>query len=185
MKINITTGNFEGGQRHGQGKCTFFNGDIYIGQWEKGAIKGYGKYYFHNEGTLLKAFPRNPKYGHYGEMKFGPNIRYEGYWDRGTPHGRGKYYLLDGKTFEGLFVRGKRDGPGKYMKRDGTMELCLFEKNEQIGDGVRWSPCRRKAWRVRCGKVRKRPSIPVQAAGEISNACGYTVAGELLNVAQI
>lgn len=176
------TGQFEDGKRHGQGTCTFANGDVYSGQWIDGNIMGYGKYFFKSEKKFQMLFPRNAKYGHYGEIKFAPNanLRYEGHWTNGTVNGRGKFYLLDGKSFEGTFAFGKRNGPGKYMKQDGTMEVCMFEQNAQKGDGVRWPPCRKKAWRVRAGKVRKHPSLSAQVASKIATECGYSVAGELL-----
>jgi hypothetical protein len=35
-------GSWQQGQRHGQGKCVFANGDVYIGEWAHGKQEGDG-----------------------------------------------------------------------------------------------------------------------------------------------
>ena len=58
-----------------------------------------------------------------------------------------------------MFRNGKRNGRGKYQLTDGRVEIYRYVNDARVGDGVRWSANRKKAWRMNEGKVTKRVSI--------------------------
>ena len=72
-----------------------------------------------------------------------------------------------------MFRNGKRNGRGKYQLTDGRVEIYRYVNDSRVGDGVRWSANRKKAWRMNDGKSIKKVS-PEVAAG-IAKRCGPLV----------
>mmetsp|Transcript_870 Transcript_870/g.1589 ORF Transcript_870/g.1589 Transcript_870/m.1589 type:complete len:103 (+) Transcript_870:197-505(+) len=98
---------------------------------------------------------------------------YVGDWKDDTIHGFGRYYYNNGHSFEGMFRNGKRNGRGKYQLTDGRVEIYRYVNDSRVGDGVRWSANRTKAWRMVDGKVKGRVSM--EEATGIANKCGPVV----------
>ena len=90
-----------------------------------------------------------------------------------TIHGFGRYYYNNGHSFEGMFRDGKRNGRGKYQLTDGKIEIYRYVDDCRVGDGVRWSSNRKKAWKMNGGKAIKRVSM--EEAAQIANRCGPQV----------
>ena len=93
-----------------------------------------------------------------------------------TVHITQSHHLLTtsaSSSFEGMFRGGKRNGRGKYQLTDGRVEIYRYVNDARVGDGVRWSANRKKAWRMNDGKVTKRVSIEEAAA--IAKRCGPLV----------
>jgi hypothetical protein len=83
---------------HGKGKCTFSNGDEYVGEFKDGLIEGHGRYIFRSGGT------------------------YDGVFVKGLFEGRGVEHYNDGSVYDGEFVGGNRCGRGRmiyYRLADG------------------------------------------------------------------
>jgi hypothetical protein len=76
-------------------------------------------------------------------------------------------------SFEGMFRNGKRNGRGKYQLTDGRVEIYRYVNDSRVGDGVRWSADRKKAWRMINGKVNKR--VTTEEAVGIANRCGPVI----------
>jgi len=85
-------GDIKEGKRHGKGKQTWANGDIYKGDWEYNSRSGHGIFIFFN-----------------GDI-------YEGEFKEGKRHGKGKLTLADGDIYEGDYKEGKRHGKGKLTR---------------------------------------------------------------------
>eukprot|EP00571_Detonula_confervacea_P016406 CAMPEP_0172303248 /NCGR_PEP_ID=MMETSP1058-20130122/4810_1 /TAXON_ID=83371 /ORGANISM="Detonula confervacea, Strain CCMP 353" /LENGTH=753 /DNA_ID=CAMNT_0013013989 /DNA_START=281 /DNA_END=2542 /DNA_ORIENTATION=- len=197
---NVTSCTYEGeynmrGKRHGDGELKWANGDKYVGRFKDGFIEGRGtisfhdgteyagqwtKNRFHGEGT--RRFNNGNVYtGNYvsgkrqgqGKCYFANGDMYVGDWKEDTIHGFGRYYYNNGHSFEGMFRNGKRNGRGKYQLTDGRVEIYRYVNDSRVGDGVRWSANRKKAWRMNDGKVTKRVSIEDAAA--IAKRCGPVV----------
>lgn len=83
------------------------------------------------------------------------------------------YHYFFEISFEGMFRNGKRNGRGKYQLTDGRVEIYRYVNDSRVGDGVRWSANRKKAWRMNDGKVTKKVSIEEAAA--IAKRCGPVV----------
>lgn len=69
-----------------------------------------------------------------------------------------------------MFLYGKRHGRGKYQLADGRVENHRYVDDSRVGEGVRWSPDRKKAWRMIDGKVGTK--ISAKEAGAIAKSCG-------------
>ena len=61
--------------KHGRGKLTYSNGDLYEGQFANNLYEGFGIYYFRN------------------------NDRYEGNWSKGCREGKGKLTKATGEYY--------------------------------------------------------------------------------------
>ena len=70
--------------------------------------------------------------------------------------GFGRYHYHNGQAFEGFFWQGQRSGKGKYQLADGRMDVYLYENDKRVGEGVRWSANRKKAWKLVDGKQKGR-----------------------------
>jgi len=183
------------GKRHGDGELNWANGDRYVGKFKDGFIEGRGtinfhdgteytgqwrKNRFHGDGT--RRFKNGNVYtGNYvdgkrqgqGRCYFANGDMYVGDWKDDTIHGFGRYYYNNGHSFEGMFRNGKRNGRGKYQLTDGRVEIYRYVNDSRVGDGVRWSANRTKAWRMVDGKVKGRVSM--EEATGIANKCGPVV----------
>lgn len=69
-----------------------------------------------------------------------------------------------------MFRNGMRNGRGKYQLTDGRVEIYRYVNDNRVGDGVRWSSDRKKAWKMNGGKVVKR--ISMEDATAIANRSG-------------
>lgn len=109
---------------HGNGTRRYANGDVYMGEYRAGVRHGDGRFYYAN-----------------GDL-------YWGKWQNNQMHGQGRYYYASGQRFEGLFLHSKRAGKGKLQRTDGTIEIFQYVNDQRVGQGVRWSADRSKAWRL-------------------------------------
>jgi hypothetical protein len=132
----------ENGLRHGFGKYTS-KSSTYIGEWEEGKRKGYGKdifpdqeaspnktYMTEYEGT----FQDDRRHG-YGKCIFKDGSGYVGEWDSDRRHGYGKEFYWDGACYEGQWNRGLRHGYGvlswsRSVKYEGDW---VFGKRQGYG----------------------------------------------------
>ena len=117
-------GDWHKDQMHGSGTRRYPNGDVYMGDYVKGVRQGQGRFYYAN-----------------GDL-------YWGSWQSNQMHGPGRYYYASGQRFEGIFQHGKRTGKGKMQRTDGTLEIFQYVNDQRVGQGVRWSVDRSKAWRL-------------------------------------
>ncbi|KAL3780732.1 hypothetical protein HJC23_001014 [Cyclotella cryptica] len=179
------------GKRHGEGKLEWANGNVYIGWFKNGVIEGRGTITFH-DGTEYSGQWRNNKFhgegtrrfkngnvynGSYvdgkrhgqGKCYFANGDLYSGDWKNDTIQGFGRYYYNNGHSFEGMFRNGMRNGRGKYQLTDGRVEIYRYVNDSRVGDGVRWSADRKKAWKMNDGKAKR---ITMEEAIAIANRCG-------------
>jgi hypothetical protein len=105
-------GDFIKGQKHGRGKMSYSNGDIYIGEYKNDIIAGQGKMVFRNKDV------------------------YEGSWHDGQLHGHGIYYFTDGDTYTGEFIAGQFNGLGKLTRKDGSSYEGVWHQNKKHGKGI-------------------------------------------------
>ncbi|KAJ3373101.1 Radial spoke head 1 [Allomyces arbusculus] len=113
-----TIGTYEGdraatGERHGKGRNTFPNGDVYEGDYFAGRREGRGIY------TWKK-----------------PRARYVGGYLENLRHGPGAMVYPDGSRYKGDFKAGKRHGKGIYIYVNGDWYDGMWENNVKHGEGV-------------------------------------------------
>ena len=149
-------GDWVNNQMHGSGTRRYPNGDVYMGGYKNGKRCGEGRFYYAN-----------------GDMFWGE-------WVDNHMHGPGRYYYASGQRFEGTFLHSKRNGAGKLQRTDGTLEVYQYINDSRVGQGVRWSSDRTKAWRLwtpstgrtgqsGCGSTPEKRSISIaEAVGMVS-----------------
>ncbi|GAX09721.1 hypothetical protein FisN_19Lh191 [Fistulifera solaris] len=164
------------GERHGLGKMTWTNGDVYEGNFEnnlrngKGTMvfaahpgdKSIGKYdgcwkndMMHGRG--FRRYTNGDKYDgefclgkRHGEGRFtyANGDMFWGWFEDNDIHGFGRYYYASGQRYEGEFFRGERCGVGKLQGKDGRIEIFQYVGNQRVGKGIRWSSDRSTAWLI-------------------------------------
>mmetsp|Transcript_10544 Transcript_10544/g.15509 ORF Transcript_10544/g.15509 Transcript_10544/m.15509 type:complete len:315 (+) Transcript_10544:113-1057(+) len=161
-------GYFCNGVREGGGTLLFSDGSEYVGNWKNNKMHGQGTRRFPN-GNIYNGAYREGKRSGDGRCYYANGDLYIGEWANDKMNGFGRYYYNNGQSFEGFFWEGRRTGTGKYQLNDGRIDICRYENDLRVGEGVRWSENRKRAWRLLGGKVQNR--ITLQAATEISQRC--------------
>jgi hypothetical protein len=108
------TGQFQNGQRHGQGKMTYPDGNVYEGSFFMGKKQG-------TEGSMF--------YAASGDRYIGP-------WKNDQPNGQGVYYFASKERYEGSFVNGVFEGEGTMYYPDGAYYAGEWSNNKKHGRGV-------------------------------------------------
>lgn len=96
---------------NGKGRMKWPNGDIYIGNWQMGERHGEGKMIFKTKGITYDGQWENDTITH-GTMKFPGRIRYVGEFRNGDMNGKGTMTWPSGTTYTGEWKDDKRDGQG-------------------------------------------------------------------------
>eukprot|EP00984_Skeletonema_dohrnii_P026971 scaffold16402_cov86-Skeletonema_dohrnii-CCMP3373.AAC.4 len=122
--VMSTTSRGGGSMRHGEGKYTSADGDVYDGEWSNNMAHGKGKMKY-KDGTVYDGeFMNNKKHGK-GKMKFMDDSVYDVYdgeWSNNKKHGKGKMKFKDGQEYaeyDGEWCNGLRHGKGKMKFEDG------------------------------------------------------------------
>jgi hypothetical protein len=111
------TGQFQNNLRHGKGKMTYQDGNVYDGPFVLGK-----------------------KQGENGAMTFAANgDKYVGQWKNDQPNGKGKYYFATKERYEGDFINGTFEGQGTMYYPDGARFTGGWSKNRKNGSGVFYS----------------------------------------------
>ncbi|KAI9172992.1 hypothetical protein H9P43_007123 [Blastocladiella emersonii ATCC 22665] len=114
-----TIGTYEGermatGERHGKGRNTFPNGDIYEGEYSVGRREGTGTYTWKKPRALyVGGYRANVRHGA-GAMVYPDGGRYRGEWALGRRHGAGLYVYPNGDTYDGEWAEDLKHGKGVY-----------------------------------------------------------------------
>mmetsp|Transcript_43479 Transcript_43479/g.87016 ORF Transcript_43479/g.87016 Transcript_43479/m.87016 type:complete len:101 (-) Transcript_43479:509-811(-) len=78
-----------------------------------------------------------------------------------------------GDVYEGEYKQGKMEGRGIYRLADGTAEAGRYFAGADVGEGARWSADRKRAYRLRGGRVEE--EITLEEAARIAGALGIAV----------
>lgn len=123
FKVGKYEGQWIGGQCHGEGKMTYFNGNTYIGHWVNDEINGYGTMTYKSMHEYTGMWKEGIRHGE-GSMKF-PGRRkygkYVGHWENGEINGKGTMTYSDGIKYIGMWKDGKRDGIGSLVSPNGRI----------------------------------------------------------------
>lgn len=90
-------GQWKNNLREGQGRCFYYNGDLYVGMWKQGKR--------HRGGTQF-----------YRKLE-----RYEGEWQNDMRDGGGILWSANNTKYVGTFKRDKKHGTGEIVFPDGTI----------------------------------------------------------------
>ena len=93
------------GNVHGMAKCTFPDGEVYIGEWQHSIMHGHGTY------------------------NYASGAVYIGEYQHGVMRGQGKFTYASGDFYLGCYVDGKLSGEGVRFSKD-CQEAWLFKDGE-------------------------------------------------------
>lgn len=126
------TGNFRNNTLDGYGYCLWTDGSYYIGEWADGAINGQGAYHYAN-GTKDVGYWKNTRL---------QNSTYNsGCVSGDCNNGFGTYiWGVDTKSpgdkYTGYWLNGERTGQGTYYYADGAKYVGNFQGNSLTGQGT-------------------------------------------------
>jgi len=147
-KDGTYVGGLKSGLREGHGTMEWKNGNVYVGEWQRGGMTGQGK------------------------LRFADGAAYEGTLQAGLPQGRGTYAFANGNTFDGAWENGEKSGTGTFRYADGRAQVGTWLADKPT-DGAAWSEDRRTAWVVRDGQPTAEVSL--SAAAAIAESLGLEV----------
>jgi len=144
----------KGGQKHGNGKMKYDNGNEYDGQWKNNKRDGKG----------------TTKYTPSGNV-------YTGTWKTGKRHGFGVFHInKTGDVYRGNWAHGLKSGAGVYEYADGELDVSFYQEDIRAGEGVRWSASRHQASRLVDGQlVGEEGGMLVEAAMKLTKHLGFVV----------
>lgn len=99
----INIGTYDGprndiGEREGNGRTTYANKDVYVGEFKKGHRDGKGTY----------------RWAYFG-------MQYKGEYVEGLRHGKGTMWYTNGVIYDGDWVKGHREGQGRMEFPNGDV----------------------------------------------------------------
>ena len=159
------------GEREGRGTMVLASGSMYEGQWLANKQHGQGKYTFSTGNVYEGGWVEGKKQGH-GKYSFSYGDLYEGEYVKDKRHGRGKMTYDVGGSYDGEWADDKMHGRGTYTYADGAVDVGCYEAGADVGQGVRWSADRAKAWNMQDGKCPRGRSIPLDEAAKIAERIG-------------
>ena len=116
-------GEFDRGVRQGHGTCSYADGTLWAGQWDRGKRAGTcDRLEEPVAGGGLRCFSGGWAYGMRhgrGRQTEPDGSEYSGEWHRGLREGHGRETSSGGEVFEGAFLDGQRHGHG-VLQRPGT-----------------------------------------------------------------
>ena len=99
-----------------------------------------------------------------GEWRSAQGDVYVGGFGRGAYAGHGRYADDAGNVYEGGFEAGVFHGVGTYTHADGRTECNRYVNSHEVGEGVRWSANRARAWQLHNGMVESEIDLAAAAA---------------------
>ena len=157
-----------GGKSRSSGSRGFggkYDGDLN----SQGERDGYGVFVADNGNTYKGEWKSDKRHGH-GEALYNTGDMYIGSWMNCKRHGHGTMHIENGDVYEGGWNNGFKDGPGTYRWRDGEVDVSRYSSDYRVGEGVRWSADRNRAFRLVRGNIQD--EIDLGEADQIASGLG-------------
>jgi DNA polymerase III epsilon subunit family exonuclease len=132
---DVYNGEFEDGQRNGQGTYTYANGDVYVGEFEDDQRNGEGTYTFADGDVYVGEFEDDQRNGE-GTYTFADGDVYNGEFEDGQFNGEGTYTFADGDVYVGEFEDDQRNGEGTYAYANGNVYVGEWRDGLRNGQGT-------------------------------------------------
>jgi hypothetical protein len=131
------TGRFvrDGALLTGNGRITFTNGDVYVGDLLNSQRHGQGEFVWASGQRYRGTWNRDIPQGQ-GTLTFANGNRYEGAVVQGVPHGAGQMTYATGDSFKGQFTQGRPQGQGEYKWANGQRYEGPWLNEQPNGEGV-------------------------------------------------
>ena len=118
---------------HGYGIYTFEDGRIYYGEWKKNRIHGYGECYY-KDGKKYFGFHKSDKKDGFGIFCWPDNKYYIGFWKEGKQNGIGKFIKGNHSKF-GIWKKGKKE---KWIDNENQLISYLDPYIEKYLNFFKW-----------------------------------------------
>jgi len=128
-------GDWEDGEKHGQGTLTYADGGSYEGEWENNLRHGYGVNIWANGARYSGNWRHNKKHGK-GTLTYADGGRYSGEWKNDMRNGKGENTWSHGNHYEGSWINNEQHGQGTMTYPDGGKYVGEWEQNMRDGNGV-------------------------------------------------
>ncbi|TNJ41908.1 hypothetical protein KFZ70_02795 [Tamlana fucoidanivorans] len=122
-------------QKHGQGKKTYADGDVYEGEWQENYKSGFGIYTWPDGKVYTGEWKDDKRNGH-GSFTWLSGQIYSGEWKDGKYNGQGKMSYANGDVYEGEWKNGLREGQGQFTRLDGFNYDGEWQADKQHGKGM-------------------------------------------------
>ena len=140
--IRYPTGSYYNGEvkglskheRHGQGKMTFHNGNVYEGTYINNMQNGYGIMRY-SDGGLYKGEWKNDNRHGYGTMKYRDGDVYQGHWKNDKRDGTGIIKVDGVGIYEGQWENDMQQGNGKMIYASKAFYEGQWKNGEPHGQG--------------------------------------------------
>jgi len=123
-------GTMSNGQKHGQGKLIWHEGDTYDGSWCRDMKHGQGIMSWQNGDVYDGNWVEDQRDGVECTTTYRNGGRFVGTFVRDTRSGAGKFYWPDGDVFEGSWKDGRRVGQGLLTTKEGTKYQQDWDETE-------------------------------------------------------
>lgn len=144
-------GEFQKGEREGNGTMYYPNGNVYEGQWHLGKRHGHGKFTWKESGTYYIGEFKDGQMSGQGEIVYAfsaqsPSVqfvqsnRYLGHFANSLRNGQGTFYYANGAVYKGEWHDNRKNGQGTFTSRDGRVYNSEFRDGSIYQDGQLFVP---------------------------------------------
>lgn len=131
--------NYSGGLKnnlpHGSGTISYPSGTVYRGEFEAGQRSGEG-IWISTEGFTYRGQWQDDLYHGFGTLKVPGYFVYRGNWADAKREGQGIQAWNDGRQYEGSWKADQPDGKGVMFYPDGTYYVGQWLKGNKHGEGT-------------------------------------------------
>jgi hypothetical protein len=137
---NVYVGEFVNNRGHGFGRMEYADGSVYEGLYIDGEKNGNGKFTYGNGSVYEGDSKDNMKHG-YGRETYASGEVYEGQFIDGNMNGHGKFTFVSGAVYEGNFSDCKMHGQGRFTDSHGKVYDGNFENGQYIVGNLDHGAC--------------------------------------------
>ncbi|MCD6185824.1 MAG: SUMF1/EgtB/PvdO family nonheme iron enzyme [Deltaproteobacteria bacterium] len=120
---------------NGQGKYTYPDGSVYVGQWENDKFNGQGTFTY-SDGSVYTGQWKNGQRNGQGTFTRLSGSKYQGRWKNDKFDGQGIYIYRDNSKYIGQWKNNMRNGPGTYTSSSGAKYQGQWKNGKLIGKGI-------------------------------------------------
>ncbi|KAL9185693.1 hypothetical protein ACHAXT_003470 [Thalassiosira profunda] len=135
----IYDGDWENGERHGEGTMKYASGGVFKGEWLNDKCHGQGRRKWANGNVYEGGWKSGVRHGT-GTCKYADGDIYVGGWKDGSVHGNGTFKWADGDEYVGGWKDGMEHGQGKWTGSNGNVYEGEFAGGKQHGSSVLTKP---------------------------------------------